>query len=210
MNTIITIGRQTGSGGRYIGQKLAEELNIPFYDRNLLQRAAKESGFCEEIFEHHDEKPTTSFLYSLVMSTGMGLANNAFTDIPLDHKVFLAQFNTIRKIAAEGPCVIVGRCADYALEGICDTLSVFVYAPQEDRVRRMKERFSELNDAKALDQITRTDKKRSSYYNYYASKSWGVASTYDLCLNSSAFGLDGTADIIKRALEKKEAAKTQQ
>lgn len=207
MNTIITIGRQTGSGGRYIGQKLAEELNIPFYDRNLLQRAAQESGFCEEIFEHHDEKPTTSFLYSLVMSAGIGIANSSYSDIPLDHKVFLAQFNAIRSIAEEGPCVIVGRCADYALEGLFDTLSVFIYAPQEDRVKRMKERFSELNDAKALEQIVRTDKKRGSYYSYYSNKNWGQATSYDLCINSSTLGLDGAVKTIKEAILIKESLK---
>ena len=204
MRSIITIGRQTGSGGRTIGKALADALGVPFYDSNLLQRAAKESGFCEEIFEHHDEKPTKSFLYSLVMSGGLSFANSSLTDIPLDHKVFLAQFDTIRKIADEGPCVIVGRCADYALEGYAPYFSVFIHAPEEDRAKRMTERFSDLTLSKAHDQIARTDKQRSSYYNYYTNRSWGASTSYDLCLNSSQFGIDGCVELILKATSIKE------
>ena len=204
MKSVITIERQTGSGGREIGRMLAEQLGIPFYDSNLLQRAAQESGFCEEIFEHHDEKPTKSFLYSLVMSGGLSFANSSYTDIPLDHKVFLAQFDTIRKIADEGPCVVVGRCADYALEGYAPYFSVFVHAPEEDRAKRMTENYDDLTLSKARDQITREDKQRSSYYNYYTNRTWGAASSYDLTLNSSALGLRGSVDLIKAALAVKE------
>ena len=116
MNTIITIGRQYGSGGREIGEKLAKRLGIPFYDKELLSRAAKESGFCQEMIENHDERPTNSFLYNLVMDTySFGYNSSSFVDMPISHKIFLAQFDTIKKIADEGACVIVGRCADYAL-----------------------------------------------------------------------------------------------
>ena len=116
MNTIVTIGRQYGSGGREIGEKLAKRLNIPFYDKDLLSRAAKESGFCQEMIENHDERPTNSFLYNLVMDTySFGYNSSSFVDMPISHKIFLAQFDTIKKIADEGACVIVGRCADYAL-----------------------------------------------------------------------------------------------
>ena len=112
-NTIITIGRQYGSAGRQIGRVLAEELGIKCYDKELLERAAKESGLCEELFENHDEKPTNSFLYSLVMDTySFGYTSSAFSDMPINQKVFLAQFETIKKIAAEGPCIMIGRCAD--------------------------------------------------------------------------------------------------
>lgn len=110
--SIITIGRQYGSGGREIGQKLAEAFGIKCYDNELLDRAAKESGICQELFENHDEKPTNSFLYSLVMDTySMGYASSALSGMPINHKVFLAQFNAIKDIAKEGPCVMVGRCA---------------------------------------------------------------------------------------------------
>lgn len=106
---IITIGRQYGSGGREIGQRLAEKLGIKCYDSELLDRAAKDSGMCQEIFENHDERPTNSFLYSLVMDTySMGYSSSAFADMPINHKVFLAQFNAIKEIAKEGPCVMVG------------------------------------------------------------------------------------------------------
>lgn len=109
-NTIITIGRQYGSGGHDIGKQLAEELNVPFYDKALLERAAKDSGLCQEIFENHDEKPTNSFLYSLVMDTySLGYTTSSFSEMPLNHKIFLAQFDAIKNIAKEGPCVIVGR-----------------------------------------------------------------------------------------------------
>lgn len=120
---IITIGRQYGSAGLEIGKKLAEELGVNLYDKEMLKRAAKESGLCEELFETHDEKPTNSFLYSLVMDTySLGYSSSSYADMPINHKVFLAQFDTIKKIAGEGPCVMVGRCADYALEDMIMSL----------------------------------------------------------------------------------------
>ncbi|MDD3338199.1 MAG: cytidylate kinase-like family protein [Lachnospiraceae bacterium] len=204
MKTIITIGRQTGSGGREIGQKLAADLGIKCYDKELLERAAKESGLCEELFENHDEKPTNSFLYSLVMDTySFGYSSSAFADMPINHKVFLAQFDTIKKIAAEGPCVIVGRCADYALEDNKNSLSIFVHADLDTRVKRIKA-LHDLSDAKAKDMILKTDKKRASYYNYYSNKKWGDAAGYHLSIDSSALGVDGTVALIKAAVKIKE------
>ncbi|MBR3635927.1 MAG: cytidylate kinase-like family protein, partial [Lachnospiraceae bacterium] len=138
MNTIITIGRQAGSGGREIGEKLSQHFGIPFFDRELLSRAAKESGFCEEMIQMHDEKPTNSFLYNLVMDTySFGYNTSTFVDMPISHKVFLAQFDTVKKIADEGPCVIVGRCADYALSDYENVLRLFIYADDEDRSKRL-------------------------------------------------------------------------
>ena len=129
MNTIITIGRQFGSAGREIGEKLAEELGIKCYDKELLTRAAKESGFCEELIHTHDERPTNSFLYNLVMDTySFGYNAAGLVDMPISQKVFLAQFDAIKKIAAEGPCIIVGRCADYALADNPNCISVFIHA----------------------------------------------------------------------------------
>ena len=137
-NTIITIGRQYGSAGRQIGRTLAEELGIKCYDKELLERAAKESGLCEELFENHDEKPTNSFLYSLVMDTySFGYTSSAFSDMPINQKVFLAQFETIKKIASEGPCIMIGRCADYALADFDNCLSVFFHADLQTRIRSM-------------------------------------------------------------------------
>ncbi|MGF0032868.1 AAA family ATPase [Bariatricus sp. SGI.154] len=203
-NTIITIGRQYGSAGREIGYKVANDLGIKLYDKEMLDRAAKESGICQELFETHDEKPTNSFLYSLVMDTySLGYTSGSYTDMPINHKVFLAQFDAIKKIADEGPCILVGRCADYALEEYDNVLSIFIHADLDARIRRIA-RIYDLTDAKAKDLIQKTDKRRSSYYNYYSNKKWGAADSYDICLDSSLLGIDGTADAIKQLVEIKE------
>ena len=204
-NTIITIGREFGSAGREIGYKVAEAFDIKLYDKEMLARSAKESGICEEIFETHDEKPTNSFLYSLVMDTySMGYSGNTYTDMPINHKVFLAQFDAIKKIADEGPCILVGRCADYALESYKNVVSVFIHADLEARIRRIA-RIYDLTDAKAKDMIIKTDKKRSSYYNYYTNKKWSDAESYELCLTSSELGIEGTAKAIIDYVQLKES-----
>lgn len=203
-NTIITIGRQYGSGGHDIGKQLAEELNVPFYDKALLERAAKDSGLCQEIFENHDEKPTNSFLYSLVMDTySLGYTTSSFSEMPLNHKIFLAQFDAIKNIAKEGPCVIVGRCADYALADFPNVVNVFLHADMQDRIVRIARRH-DLTDAKAKDLIIKTDKRRASYYNYYTSKKWGDAAGYDLSLNTATLGIDGTIHMIREFMACKE------
>lgn len=203
-NTIITIGRQFASGGRDIGQLIADDLGIQIYDKEMLARAAKESGICEEIFQTHDEKPTNSFLYSLVMDTySMGYTGSTYTDMPINHKVFLAQFDAIKKIADEGPCVLVGRCADYALENYDNVVSVFIHADLNDRIRRVAKHY-DLPDNKAKDMILKTDKKRASYYNYYTNKRWGDVDSYELCVCSSELGIEGTAKMIERYVQMKE------
>ena len=202
--SIITIGRQYGSGGHEIGQKLAKELGIKCYDKELLDRAAKESGICQELFEHHDERPTNSFLYSLVMDTySMNGAASGYTEMPLNYKVFLAQFNAIKQIAKEGPCVMIGRCADYALADFDNCFSVFFHADLQTRIRRIAKIYY-LTDAKAKDRIIKTDKKRSSYYNYYTSKRWGDADSYDLCIDSGKMGVDGSVELVLNAIQLKE------
>ena len=204
-NTIITIGREYGSAGREIGRRIAEDFGIKLYDKEMLARAAKESGICEEIFESHDEKPTNSFLYSLVMDTySMGYSGNTYTDMPINHKVFLAQFDAIKKIADEGPCILVGRCADYALESYKNVVSVFIHADLDARIRRIA-RLYDLTDAKAKDRILKTDKQRSSYYNYYTNKKWSNANSYELCLNSAELGIEGTAKAIEQYVILKES-----
>lgn len=195
-NLVITIGRQCGSGGRDVGKKLAEKMGVNFYDKELLALAAKNSGLCEELFETHDEKPTNSFLYSLVMDTySLGYSNSAYVDMPINHKVFLAQFDTIKKLADEESCVIVGRCADYALADYPNRVSVFMTADEKDKIDRISDLY-QVDSRKAKDIIIKIDKKRSSYYNYYASKKWGDARSYDLCINTSALGEDGAVDMI--------------
>lgn len=203
MNTIITIGRQFGSGGREIGKKVAEHFGIKFYDKDLLTRAAKESGFCEEMIQSHDERPTNSFLYNLVMDTySFGYNSSSFVDMPISHKVFLAQFDTIKKIASEGPCVIVGRCADYALHDYQNCLNIFIHGDEKCKIKRIMERFEDINtEQKALDMMNKKDKQRQSYYNYYSSKKWGRVDSYDLSINSSILGIDGTVKLITQFVE---------
>lgn len=204
-NTIITIGREFGSAGREIGYKIADDFGIKLYDKEMLNRATKESGICEELFEAHDEKPTNSFLYSLVMDTySLGYSSGSYTDMPINHKVFLAQFDAIKKIASEGPCILVGRCADYALEEFDNVLTVFIHAKMEARIRRIA-RIYNLTDAKAKEMIQKTDKQRSSYYNYYTNKKWSDAESYDICLDSSVLGIEGTAEAIKQLVAIKES-----
>ena len=196
-NHIYTIGRESGSGGYEVGRMLAERLGIKLYDKELLAQAAKSSGFCKEIFENHDEKPTSSFLYSLVMDTysGGSYSSAPFLDMPLKHKVFLAQFDTIKKIAEQESCVIVGRCADYALADNPDCLNIFVHAEMEDRISWISKR-KDLTENKARDLIQKTDKQRASYYNYYTCKKWGDSRSYDLCLNTSKISKEACVDMI--------------
>ena len=207
-NTIITIERQYGSGGHLIGEKLAESLGIPFYDSELIKVAAKESGICEEIFESFDEKPTTSFLYSLVMdSYSMGYTASGYSDMPINHKIFLAQFDTIKKLAEEASCVMVGRCADYALEDYPNVVSVFITANDDDKIKRLQDLYK-VDASKAKDIMIKTDKQRASYYNYYSNKKWSDPRSYDLCLNSSVTGPEAV-DVILNFAKVKQAWRKQ-
>ncbi len=201
---VITIDREYGSGGHIIGQKLAEDLNIAFYDSELIREAAADSGMCEEIFENYDEKHTSSFLYSLVMdpmSLGFG-ANSG--ELPINYKVFLSTFDTIRELAKKGDCVIVGRCADYAL---ADTdiphLNVFIHSVLEKRIERATKVYG-IRKEHCKEYMKKMDKERSNYYNYYTSNRWGDSRNYDLCIDSSKYGIHGSVDLIRYAAAFKE------
>ena len=196
-NHIYTIGREFCSGGKDIGIALAKRLGIKCYDKELLDEAAKESGFCAEIFENHDEKPTSSFLYSLVMDTYSfgGYSSAPFLDMPLNHKVFLAQFDTIKKIADKESCVIVGRCADYALADNPNCINIFIHASLDFRSEKISKKM-DMSVNKARDLIQKNDKRRASYYNYYTSKKWGDSRGYDLTLDSGRIGVEGCVDMI--------------
>ena len=202
MKTIVTIGRQFGSGGKEVGIRLAKELNIPFYDKELLRAAAEKSGLCEKIFENFDERPK-SLLYSIAMDSYMFSLPGAGANDSLEQQVYLATFDTIRHIADEGPCVIIGRCADYALADNPNHLSLFIHAPLEDRIQRVAER-QKISPDKARSLIQKTDKRRASYYEYYSSQKWGAVSTYDFCLNSKTLGLGGTVELIRALIDHKE------
>ena len=200
MKTIITIGRQYGSAGHSIGKILADDLGIKYYDKELLERAAKDSGLCQELFENHDEKPTNSFLYSLVMDSYSFGYGSTMMDMPLNQKVFLAQFDAIKKISQDGPCVIVGRCADYALADWKDCFSVFVHADLDWRINRLAAKHNK-SPKEAKDMITKTDKSRASYYNYYTNKKWGAAKSYNLCIDSSKLGIENSVRTIIQAIK---------
>lgn len=207
-NKIYTICREFGSGGREVGEKLAAKLGIKLYDKELLQQAAKDSGFCEEIFENHDEKPTNSFLYSLVMDTYSvsGYSAAPFLDMPLNHKVFLAQFETIKKIAEKESCVIVGRCADYALSDNPDCINIFIHADLDVRIKNVSRNLN-ITENKARDIINKTDKQRASYYNYYTSKKWGDSKSYNLSLDAGKLGTDNCVEMILKFRELMDAMK---
>ena len=198
--TIITVGRQFGSGGHEIGAKLAEKLGIKFYDKDLIKIMAKKSGLCEKVLESYDEKPMNSLLYSIVMDVYPSVMYSGPT---IDQQIYQACYDAIRHVAEEGSCVIVGRCADYILRDQEGLFSLFVHASDDFRKARIKEEYK-VTDGKAQEMMLKTDKKRSSYYNFQSEKKWGVAASYDLCIDSSILGIDKTVDLLLDYLKYKE------
>ncbi len=206
MKSIITVSREFGSGGREIGKLLADKLGIPFYDKELLELSAKNSGICEELFVKHDESYTNSFLYSLVMGTYPVTADGRLNpEMPLNHRIFLAQFETIRKLAEQGPCVIVGRCADYVLKADDNVINFFITGNMAQKKRRILDRY-DIEKNKVEDFIRKTDKRRANYYNYYTDMKWGEAKNYDLCINSSKTGVEGAVELMEAYIRLKENA----
>ena len=202
MNTVITIGRQLGSGGKEVGIRVAKELNIPCYDKELMKEAARKSGLSEKIFESFDERPR-SLLYSIAMDSYMfSLPGTGAGDL-LEQQIYVATYETIRSLAQQGSCVIIGRCADHALADNPNLLSLFIYAPLEDRVKRVSAR-QKISPDRARGLIQKTDRRRASYYEYYTSHGWGEVDSYDFCLNSSSLGLGGTVELIRSIVEHKE------
>ncbi len=197
MNKIITISRQYGSGGREIGEKLAKELNVPFYDNEIITRAAKESGFAEAVFHRAEQKATNSLLYSIAMGlNSYGNQEFGFSALSIDDQIYLAQSEVVHKMADEGPCVIVGRCADYLLREKSNVVNVFIWAKLEARVKRAIEVY-DMPPTKAAEQILKIDKRRANYYNYHANEKWGRADNYHLCIQSDYVGIDGTVELLK-------------
>lgn len=202
MNKVITISRQYGSGGREIGQKLAEHFGIPFYDNEIISSAAKESGFSEVAFEKAEEKATNSFLYSLAMGmSAYGNMDMGFSAMSVDDRLFLAETKVTRRFAKEGPCIIVGRCADYVLKDMPNVVNVFVLADISARVRRAIEVY-ELPKAKAEENIIKFDKRRSNYYNYHTGKKWADVNNYHLAIRSDFGGIDHAVNTVIAYLEK--------
>ena len=199
MNKIITIGRQFGSGGKDVGKMVADALNIPFYDKELVELAAKKSSFNEDAVKEIDERATHSLLYSIVTgSFGLdGLNSPLFYEMPMNDKFFIAQSEIIKEVAAKESCVIVGRCADYVLSEVenVDVLSTFIYGSLDYRSMRVA-RDLNLTLPRARDYIKKTDKQRRTYYDYYTSHEWGKISNYDLCINTEKIGIESAAQMI--------------
>jgi len=198
MNKIITISRQYGSGGREIGEKLAKALGVPFYDNELITRAAKESGFAESAFANAETKATNSLLYSIAMGmSAYGSHEIGYTSLSLDDRIFIAQSDVIRNLAKEGPCVIVGRCADYILKDMDQVVNVFVWADIKYRVHRATTMYN-LPVNKAEENIYKADKRRANYYNYHASEKWGKAENYHISIRSDFVGIDHSVEVLKQ------------
>ena len=195
---VITVGRQYGSGGREIGTMLAEKLGFAYYDDLLLKEAAKESGLCEELFRSFDERPK-SFLYSVAMDPYSFSMNHVTPKGSIEQQIYLATYDTIKKLAEKGSCVLIGRCADYALKDRDDVINLFITAPLENRIARVARRNG-ISEDEARERIKKTDKSRASYYNYYSSKDWGDAKSYDLCIDSSLLGIEGTVELLEKLI----------
>ena len=197
---VITIGRQYGSGGSAIGQQLAKELGIGFYDKNILRMNSDESGIKESYFHLADEKAGNKLLYRIISSLKPDAGAPTFgSDIVSADNLFRFQSEVIRKLAEEESCVIIGRCADYVLAGRPDLVRVHVYAPMEAREQRIREK--KLHDEKDLERsIRRIDRERRDYYRYYTGKDWEAVENYDLLLNSAPLGVEGCVQVIKNYL----------
>ena len=190
---LITISREFGSVGRLIGKRLAEKLDIPYYDKELLDRIAEESGFSKEMIVEAEKKAKNSFLYSLASAMGTGEAGPE--SLSLNERFFLAQFDTIRRIADEGSCVIVGRCADYVLRGMPEATNVFIYAEEADKIKRAVQEYGVPEDSvKKL--MKDTDKARANYYSYHTGRKWGDHVNYNLSIDSGYIEIEDIVDLI--------------
>jgi len=201
---VINIGRQLGSGGREIGTKLASQLEIDYYDKELINIASQESGLSKEFFEKADEKASQSIIGGLFgmrfpfINDGTVPSNNYLSNDAL----FKIQSDVIRNLAEEKSCLFVGRCADYILRENPRCVNIFISSSKEDRINRICKKMGIVPE-KAEDLIDKTDRERASYYNYYSYKVWGAASTYHLCIDSSVLGIDDTVAFIKLFIQKK-------
>lgn len=195
---LITIGRQYGSGGREIGEKLAERLGYAYYDTLLLDRAAKDSGLSEHIISRYDEKLADKWLN---LSLGIQGADDPHK-LPVPLRAVIGQFEAIRKIGEKGSAVIVGRCADYVLKEKDNMLSVFIHAGLEQRIQRVAKRNS-ISEDEAKKRIRNTDKKRAAYYEYYTDSKWGESKNYHLCIDSGFWEIDGAVELLAACVQQR-------
>ncbi len=198
---IVTISRQYGSGGRYIGENLAKAMGVPCYDEKLIDMVAKESGFAQSFVAEKGERMTGSLLFNIASS--LSFANNVFSTnngVTLQDEIYFTQNRIIKELADKGPCVIVGRCADYILREREDCLNVFIVADNESKIERAEKYFN-ITREEAPAVLKKKDKARANHYKYYTDQEWGMASNYDLCLNSGLIGIEGCVKAIQQVLE---------
>lgn len=194
---IITIARQYGSGGREIGEHIAEKLGIPLYDKQIISDAAAKGNLNEEVLKQTDETATNSLLYTLAMGSNIvGTTMHFGYKMPLNDKLFILQSDVIKEYAEAGSCVVIGRCSDYVLRDESNILRIFIYGDLDHRKARVAERHPELKSSQIIDVINKTDKRRSTYYNFYTGNKWGKYDNYDIAINSSTLGIMGTANMI--------------
>lgn len=208
MKTVITLGRQLGSNGKIIGKALAEQLGYKFYDKDLITRVAKEKGLSENLFDEMNEKPTSSLLYSLVMGvqSSKGLYYQ-YNDMLNGDSLFRLQADVIRAIAEDGPCIIVGRCADYILRENPYLIKLFLYADAEKRVKTLMARDN-MSEKEARNAVNKADKRRSNYYNFYTNNSWGNVNNYHLCLDTALLSTQENVDFLYSYVKEREKAFT--
>ena len=200
---IITIARQYGSGGREIGELIAKKLNIPLYDKQIITEAAAKGDLNVEVIKKSEETAANSLLYTLAMGSNIaGTTMHFGYKMPLNDKLFIIQSDLIKSYAANGSCVIIGRCSDYVLRDEANILRVFIYGDLDHRKERIAERHPELKSSQVIDVINKTDKRRASYYNFYTGNKWGKYDNYDIAVNSSTLGIAGTAEMICAFAEK--------
>lgn len=198
---IVTISRQYGSGGRYIGENLAKAMGVPCYDEKLIDMVAKESGFAQSFVAEKGERMTGSLLFNIASS--LSFANNVFSTnngVTLQDEIYFTQNRIIKELADKGPCVIVGRCADYILREREDCLNVFIFADNESKIERAEKYFN-ITREEAPAVLKKKDKARANHYKYYTDQEWGMAFNYDLCLNSGLIGIEGCVKAIQQVLE---------
>lgn len=207
MNKIITISRTYGSGGNQIGRILAEKLNVPFYDREIIEKAAEESGLAVEDFQEAEGKAGNKFLYSLyvgattaTLTSDRGIPVQSKPGVSAEDLIFDAQAEIIRKYAQETPCVIVGRSADYVLRDNPDVVPIFLWAEKGYRINRIMN-LQQIYDKKAEEKIDKMDRQRKNYYNYHTNRTWGDSKNYAMTLRTDLVGFKNAAEIIKNYVE---------
>ena len=198
MNTIITISREYGSGGRFVGKLLADELGIPFYDKEIIAMASEDSGFAQEFIKENEQK--MKGLSSVAFTAGMWGGNLVSNFENVESKIYACEADAIEKIAKQGACVIVGRCADYVLKDKCKCLNVFIHADMKDRVERVINIYHRADDPKKAERLIKeNDRMRARHYRYYTDSEWGESNNYHITLNSTVIGVENCAKILKEA-----------